>query len=215
MSTGWSSTRTTARWTRHAPPSGAGRSERRRRQKLRRRRTLRCRRKRHERAIPTRRGHRRHLHRCRPALGGERRDPDREGPLDALGPFSGFPRRGRAHPPRCRHRPQRHLLPGARHHRRHQLDHRRQDPAHRVHHHRGLPRHARDRPPGAADALRCPLREAAPAGAAQPLPSRSPSGSTRAVACCNPWTRRGSTRSRGRSPSATSSRSRSVSCTAT
>ena len=61
------------------------------------------------------------------------------------------------------------LVPGARHHRRHQLDHRRQDAPHRVHHHRGLPRHARDWPPGAADALRRPLREGAAAGAAKSL----------------------------------------------
>ena len=79
--TGWSSTRTTARSTWRAPASSAGCS--------------RHGRTRHERAIPPRRGHRRHVHRCRPALGSERRDPDREGALDALGSVPRLPRRGR------------------------------------------------------------------------------------------------------------------------
>ena len=56
----------------------------------------------------------------------------------------------------------------ARDHGRDQRDHRGEDGPQRLRHDGGLPRPARDRPPGAPDALRHAVREAAPARPARP-----------------------------------------------
>ena len=67
---------------------------------------------------------------------------------------------------------------------RHERDHRGQDRAQRLRHHRGLPRPARDRPPGAAVALRHPVREDEAARAARSSRRRWRSGSARRARCC-------------------------------
>ena len=70
--------------------------------------------------------------------------------------------------------------------RRDERDHRGQDRAQRLRHDRRLPRPARDRPPGAPDALRHAVREAAAARPARPRGRRRASGSGRRARCCSP-----------------------------
>ena len=109
---------------------------------------------------------------------------DREGADDAVRPVGGLHAGRRAGPRRGRRRGGRGHVRRPRDDGGDERDHRGQDRAQRLRHDRRLPRPARDRPPGAADALRHPVREGEAARARATAPSSSASGSARRARCC-------------------------------
>ena len=135
----------------------------------------------HER--PRRGRHRRHVHRRHPRRRGVGQRRDREGADHARRPVGRLHGSGRARARRGGRARRRRQLRRPRDDGRDERDHRGQDRAQRLRHDRGLPRPARDRPPGAADALRHPVREGEAARAARPGGRGRASASARPARC--------------------------------